>query len=62
MDNSEETRLHRIYICLDAEDPKKYIERVSNAFKERIYADTIIKYNYYIDNMPREDLAELDTE
>lgn len=54
--------MNRIYICLDAEDPRKYVLRVANAFQERIFADSIIKYNYYIDNMPKLDLAELDTE
>lgn len=61
-DNSEEVRLHRIFICLDAEDPRKFVMRIANAFRERSYASSIIKYNYFIDNMPREDLAELDTE
>lgn len=27
-----------------------------------LYADSIIRYNYYIDNMPLQDLSELDTE
>lgn len=61
-DNNEEVRMHRIFICLDAEDPRKYVLRVGNAFRERVYADSIVKYNYYIDNMPRQDLAELDSE
>jgi dynein heavy chain len=25
--------LHRIYFCLDAEDPRKFSKRVANAFK-----------------------------
>ncbi len=52
-DNTEEVFLHRIYFCLNAEDPRKYVKRVSNAFKERIYADSLVRYNFYIDNMPQ---------
>lgn len=56
--------LHRIYFCFDAEDPRKYAERVANAFKSRLHADSIIRYQFYIDNMPihNADLPELDQE
>ncbi len=54
--------MNRLYICLDSEDPRKYALRVAKAFQQRIYADSIIRYNYYIDNMPREDLSDLDSE
>lgn len=54
--------MHRLMICLDAEDPRKYAKRVANAFRERVYADSVIRYNFYIDNMPQQDLSELDTE
>lgn len=35
-----------------------------NAFQERKYADSIIRYEFYIDNMPlnNADLPELDSE
>ncbi len=52
----------RINVCLDAEDPRKFARRVANAHQQRIYADSLIRYNYYIDNMPNQDLNELDTE
>lgn len=52
----------RINVCLDAEDPRKFSRRVANAHQQRIYADSLIRYNYYIDNMPNQDLNELDTE
>lgn len=52
----------RLYICFDAEDPRRYVLRVANAFQERIYADSLVRYNYLIDNMPLHDLSELDTE
>ncbi|KAL4440889.1 hypothetical protein ABPG74_009302 [Tetrahymena malaccensis] len=54
--------LHRIFVCFDAEDPRKYVLRLANAFQQRVYTDSIIRYNFYIDNMPTQDLSELDTE
>lgn len=56
--------LQRIYFCFDAEDPRKYVQRVKNAFESRLHADSIIRYQFYIDNMPihNADLPELDQE
>ncbi len=54
--------LPRLFICFDSEDPRKYVLRLANAFQQRKYADSIIRYNYYVDNMPFQDLSELDTE
>ena len=31
-------------------------------FQQRMYYDSMIRYNYYIDNMPMQDLNELDSE
>lgn len=28
--------LHRLLICIDAEDPRKYALRVANAFQKRV--------------------------
>jgi len=61
-DNNIPVHLSRIYILFDAEDPRKFAQRIQNAFQERIHADAIIRYNYYIDNMPTQDLNELDSE
>jgi dynein heavy chain len=63
-DTNEAGKLKRIYICLDAEDPRKYMQRMKNAFQQRIYADSIIRYNFTIDNMPiiNADLPDLDQE
>lgn len=54
--------MHRLYICFDAENPQKYVMRLVNAFQQRIFADSVVRYNFYIDHMPTMDLAELDTE
>jgi len=61
-DNGREVKVPRLHLLFDAEDPRKFADRVANAFQERIYADSIIRYNYYIDNMPTQDLNELDSE
>jgi dynein heavy chain len=56
--------LHRIFFCFDAEDPRKYADRIANSFQSRLHADSIIRYQFYIDNMPihNADLPELDQE
>lgn len=54
--------LHRLFICFDAEDPRKYVQRMLTAYTNRKHADALIRYNYLIDNMPLHDLSELDTE
>ena len=40
------------------------MDRVERAFEERIFADSIIRYEFFIDNMPltNADLPELDQE
>ena len=60
----ERDSLKRINICFDAEDPRKYIDRVMNAFQQRLFSDSIIRHEFYIDNMPlnNADLPELDQE
>ena len=49
----QKCRLPRISIIFDEEDPKLFIERFKRAYQNRIYADALIKYNYYIENMPK---------
>jgi len=44
--------ISRINFCLDAEDPRKFVKRVKKAHESRIHSDSLIRYNYYIDNMP----------
>lgn len=45
-------KTHRLYICFDAEDPRKFVKRLSTALKNRELADNRIRYNFYIDGMP----------
>lgn len=59
---SEYVELPRIHLLLNAEDPRIFAQRVAQAHEERIYADSIIRYNFFIDNMPHQELPELDSE
>ena len=49
-----------MYICFEAEDPRKFVRRLATAIRNREQADAKIRYNYYIDCMPIQDLNELD--
>lgn len=50
----------RIYICSDLEDPIRYCDKVAKAYFARLYADNLIKFNYYVTNMPTESLSSLE--
>lgn len=53
-------RLARIFIIFDEEDPRKFVDRFKNAYQRRIWADALIKYSYYIENMPKHQIPEID--
>lgn len=57
---TELVRLHRINLLFDSEDPRIFAQRVSQAHRERVYADSQIRYHFFIDNMPQHELHELD--
>jgi len=59
---AEYVELPRIHLLFNAEDPRIFAQRVAQAHEERIYADSIIRYNFFIDNMPHQELPELDSE
>jgi hypothetical protein len=50
----------RIYICSDLEDPIRYCDKVAKAYFSRLYADNLIKFNFYVTNMPTESLSSLE--
>jgi len=53
-DNSNEyVELTRINLLFNAEDPRIFAQRVAQAHQERIYADSQIRYNFFIDYMPQ---------
>lgn len=58
----EKCRLHRVHCRFDAEDPRIFVRRFKAAYTSRVYADSLIKYNYYVENMPTHQIPEIDTE
>jgi dynein heavy chain len=54
--------LSKIYLLFDAENPYLFLKKVSLAHLEREKAESIIKYNYYIDKMVVDGLPELPEE
>jgi dynein heavy chain len=60
--SNEYVELTRINLLFNSEDPRIFAQRVAQAHQERIYADSQIRYNFYIDNMPTEDMDDLDPE
>ena len=58
----ERCRLFRIFLLFDDEDPRMFAKRFKKAYSNRIYADSIIRYNYYIENMPTHQIPEIDND
>lgn len=52
----------RIYVLFDEEDPRHFVKIFKHAYQTRIYADSLIKQNYFIENMPIHEIPELDSE
>ena len=52
----------RMYICFKAEDPFLFANRVEESFKQRELAKLQLRYNFFIDNMPTEDIPPLTNE
>jgi dynein heavy chain, axonemal len=59
-DDSEELcKLSKIYLLFDAENPYLFCKKVSLAHQEREKAESIIRYNFYIDKMVPENLSDI---
>lgn len=56
----EKVKLARIFILFDEEDPRIFARRFKAAYEKRIQADALIKYNYYVENMPKHQIPEID--
>ena len=56
----EKCRMSRIFVIFDDEDSKNFVQRFKKAYNNRIHADALIKYNYYIENMPKHQIPEVD--
>lgn len=50
----------RIYLCSDLENPNRYCDKVAKAYFARLYSDNLIKFNFYVKNMPTESLSSLE--
>lgn len=57
---NQKAKLPRIFVLFDDEDPRHFVKRFKHAYQSRIYADSLIKYNYYIENMPTHEIPDLD--
>lgn len=58
----EKVRLHRVYILFDDEDPREFGKRFAYAYNTRVVADSLLKYNFYIENMPTQHSLEMSNE
>ena len=61
---TEETALWvaRVNLCFSAEDPFVFARRHADAHASRGRAESLLRYNLYIDCMPTEDIPPLSTE
>ncbi|KAL8275069.1 hypothetical protein Esti_000948 [Eimeria stiedai] len=59
-DHNDWADLLRIELLFKSEDPVKFAERLKTAHNSRAAAESLIQYNYYIDNMPTSDIPGLD--
>lgn len=59
-DDSNEFQLPRLFIWFTCDSPLKMATRIRNAQERRIYADSIIRYNYFIENMLNHEAFDLD--
>lgn len=56
----EKVRLHRIYIVFDSEDPREFVKRFKVAYQTRVMAESLLKYNFYVENMPTHQIPEIE--
>lgn len=58
----EAVKLPRIFILFDDEDPREFAKRFLAAYNSRTMADSLLKYNFYIENMPTHSIQELEND
>lgn len=61
-DNNRVQYLHRIHLCFEAENPFVFARRVCIAHSSRRNFEAQIRYCLYVDSMPTDEIAPLDTE
>ena len=52
----------RIRLMFLAEDPTMFAHRVAHAHMSRAKTEALLRYHFYIDHMPTEEMAELDSD
>jgi dynein heavy chain len=56
------TWVPRINLCFAAEDPFVFARRHADAHAARRRAESLLRYNLYVDSMPMEDIPPLTSE
>lgn len=59
LNNMEPCELPKIHLLFDAENPYLFCKKVALAHQEREKAESIIRYNYYIDKMLQDNLNDI---
>lgn len=54
--------VHRLFVCFDAEDPKKYAKRLAAAYQGRADAERTLRLSLLVDCMPYGDVPQLSVE
>ncbi len=57
--NKKEQKLVKLYCYFSSEKVDQFIARTQKAMQSRIYADSLIRYKSFIENMPVQDGDEL---
>ncbi|GLI62391.1 hypothetical protein VaNZ11_005010 [Volvox africanus] len=56
------TWVPRVKVCFSAEDPALFARRHADAHRSRARAESLLRYNLYIDSMPTDDIPPLTNE
>ncbi|KAG2439747.1 hypothetical protein HYH02_010624 [Chlamydomonas schloesseri] len=54
--------LPRVKVCFSAEDPALFARRHAEAHRSRARAESLLRYNLYVDSMPTDDIPPLTNE
>ena len=60
--SGEKEWLPRMYVCFQAEDPFQFVKRFVETHVERSKSELQLCYDFYVDNMPTEDIPLLTNE
>ena len=60
--NKSHIEVSKVNLLVKPEDPFLFRDRVVKAHQTRTFAESLIKYNFYIDNMPIEEIQTFNGE